>query len=516
MVVSRRSFLYGTTALTLSAGLFGCSLSTEKESADSPQATTTPQGWDSQPRELPIPPLAKAERQGDRFVFKLEAQVGQSEILPGTKTKTWGFNGPMLGPTIRASRGQKVALEFKNSLPDLTAVHCHGMLIPAKMDGGPHSPIQPGETWTASFTVEQPAATLWYHPHPHGETGVQAYRGLAGMIILDDDIEDGLDLPRDYGVDDIPVVIMDANFTPDGQLDETMDDNLGLQGKVPHVNGITNPQLKATTSRIRLRLLNGSNMRFHNLGFGQERTFYHIASDSGLLDKARKVTNVMLGPGERAEILVELTPGEPLVLTSMGFADNLGVPEDESALDFGLRDVFPLLTIEPPATATAASTIPSTLDQSAAAPVDTSKSKERDFELNTFEINGQSMDMKRVDVVIDHSEPEIWNVTNGNSDWIHNFHIHNCAFKVLESSATDIKFDTLGWKDTVTIPPGVTLKLGVVFGQYRDNHYPYMYHCHMLYHEDQGMMGQFMMVNKGEKPELDTAYTQIGGEGHHH
>lgn len=515
MVVSRRSFLYGTTALTLSAGLYACSQTSEDE-PDSSSAPETPQGWDSQPRQLPIPPLAKSERAGDRFVFKLKAQEGQTEILPGTTTTTWGFNGAILGPTLRVSRGEKVDLEFTNSLTEVTAVHCHGMLLPAKMDGGPHSPIDPGQTWTASFTVEQPAATLWYHPHPHGVTGLQAYRGLAGMIIIDDDVEDSLDLPREYGVDDIPVVLMDANFTPDGQLDETLDDNLGLQGKVPHVNGITNPKFTATTSRLRLRLLNGSNMRFHNVGFDNGQSFYHIASDSGLLDKPREVTNVMLGPGERAEIVVDLAAGKDVVLTSLGFNDNLGVPEDAQALDFGLKDVFSLLTIQAPAQASPAVSMPKVLDPSAAAPVDTSNSQERDFELNTFSINDQSMDMSRVDVVIDHSEPEIWNVTNGNSDWIHNFHIHNCAFKVLESSATDIVFDTLGWKDTVTIPPGVSLKLGVIFGQYRDNHYPYMYHCHMLYHEDQGMMGQFMMVNKGEKAELDTAYTQAGGHKHHH
>ena len=125
------------------------------------------------------------------------------------------------------------------------------------------------------------------------------------------------------------------------------------------------------------------------------------------------------------------------------------------------------------------------------------------------------MDMNRVDVVIDHSDPETWIVTNGNSDWIHNFHIHNCAFKVLEVSDTNIQFDAYGWKDTVTIPPGVTVKLGILFGQYRNNHYPYMYHCHMLFHEDKGMMGQYMMVEPGEEPDLQTDYTAHGGHGGH-
>ncbi|AKK05423.1 putative multicopper oxidase [Corynebacterium mustelae] len=523
---NRRQFLAAGLVTTASAGLAlsGCAIgknnagSATTAESFAPTSARVPRGWDGKPRPLPIPPLAEFSMVEGRKVFSLTAKQGQSEILPGVSTTTWGFNGSMLGPTIRMSRGDNVDLRFENTLPDVTAVHCHGMLLPAEMDGGPHSAIPSGKVWTSSFTVEQPAATLWYHPHPHGETGVQAYRGLAGMIVLDDDISSSLDLPNDYGVDDIPVVIMDANFTDTGQLDETFDNDLGLQGDVPHINGITNPVFQATTRRLRLRLLNGSNMRFYNISTSDSRQFYVIASDSGLLEAPQPASAVTLGPGERTEIVIDVDPGEEFSLMSIGFADNLGVPEDEYSLDFKLKDVLNLLLIKGPKEGAAKKVpeLPKVLDPSAAAPVAVADAIERNFELNTFEINGQSMDMNRVDVVIDHSEPEVWVVTNGNSDWIHNFHIHNCAFKVLEASETTVNFDTYGWKDTVTIPPGVTLKLGVIFGQYRDNHYPYMYHCHMLFHEDQGMMGQFMLVNKGQLPELDTDFTRGISGIHNH
>lgn len=423
---------------------------------------------------------------GDHTEIELIAQTGTSEIMPGVSTKTWGFNGPHLGPTLRLSRGENVAITVKSELPETTAVHWHGMKLPAKADGGPHSPIEPGESWTAEFTVEQPPATLWYHPHPHGKTGVQAYRGLAGMLIIDDE----LDLPNEYGVDDIPVVIMDANFR-DGQLDETFDLDVGLQGKTVYVNGITDPHFDATTSLLRMRLLNGSNMRFHNIGFKNGKTFKQIASDQGLLDEPKEVTSVALGPGERAEIVVEID-GD-LELYSLGFEDRLGVPDDEFVPDFLLEEKASLLKIN-------AGELKASKDLPAFAAIEPLQAeKVRTFELNTYEINGKSMDMTRVDEVIDHDEPEIWEVTNANSDWIHNFHIHNARFQVDGA-----------WKATVTIRPGETVRLLVEFGHYPDPHWPYMYHCHMLYHEDQGMMGQYVVVSSGESPDLQTDFL------HHH
>jgi blue copper oxidase len=148
-------------------------------------------------RPLPIPPLAPStvDSSGIRR-FTLRAAPGSTEIVDGRRTATWGYNGSILGPTLRARRGETVAVEFENGLPAPTTLHWHGMHLPARCDGGPHQTVQPGDRWEPSWTVRQPAATLWYHPHPHGETEKHVYRGLAGLFIIDDD-DSPAGLPHD-------------------------------------------------------------------------------------------------------------------------------------------------------------------------------------------------------------------------------------------------------------------------------------------------------------------------------
>ena len=496
--VSRRVFVQGTV-LTIAgasvAGLSACSTSSDQPA---------PLGYDGEPRALPIPPVEEGTMEGDTRVIKLTAQDGHSEVLPGKdRTRTWGFNGPFLGPTLRAHRGDKIRAEITNDLIEMTTVHWHGMQLPAYSDGGPHSPIQVGDTWKPEWDIIQPAATVWYHPHPHLATATHAYRGLAGMFIIDDDVSDGLDLPHEYGVDDIPVVIMDAKFTEDDQFDEKSDNTLGLLGTTPLVNGITNARFEATTRRVRLRLLNGASMRFYTLEVG-EKPFHVIATDAGLLDAPVEVDSLLLGPGERAEVIVDLEPGKDIQLRSVPRKDNFGVPTDDNAADFGFRDSFDLLTIVgPEESAPEPAALPATLDPAAGETPSTAGLTEREFILNTFMINGEQMDMARVDTVIDEDARELWTVTNENSDWPHNFHIHNARFKVVDWDGDEkMKVFNSGWKDIVNLPPKATARLLVEFGHFPDKTIPYMYHCQMLLHEDQGMMGQYVIVDKGEKPDV--------------
>ena len=347
MSFSRRTFFQGALLLGAGATIASCSTS-----QDAKYSQPAPRGYDSEPRPLPIPPLLEGDMEDGVRVFRLTARDGHAEILPGvTGTRTWGFNGEFLGPTLRAHKGEKVRAEITNDLIEMTTVHWHGMKLPAYSDGGPHSPIAVGETWTPEWEIAQPAATTWYHPHPHMATATHAYRGLAGMFILDDDVSDSLDLPHEYGVDDIPVVIMDAKFTEDGQLDEKIDRTYGLMGTTPVVNGITNATFAATTSRIRLRLLGGASMRFYNLSL-TEGSFHVIATDSGLLGAPVEVDSLILGPGERVEVIVDLT-GD-VTLRSMPFPDNFGVPTGADYAGFGFSDSFDLLHITAPAAAAAA------------------------------------------------------------------------------------------------------------------------------------------------------------------
>jgi FtsP/CotA-like multicopper oxidase with cupredoxin domain len=135
--------------------------------------------------QLKIPPLLQPRQDGaGRKVFNLRLQQGTSKLLAGQPTQTWGVNGAYLGPTIRATRGDQVVMQVTNSLPEPTTIHWHGMHLPAAADGGPHQPIQPGSTWTPTWRINQSAATLWYHPHPHGATEDHVYRGLAGLFLI--------------------------------------------------------------------------------------------------------------------------------------------------------------------------------------------------------------------------------------------------------------------------------------------------------------------------------------------
>src|SRR5690606_35134294 len=147
----------------------------------------------------------RSHRDADgRRVFDLRAAAGRHRFRPGRPTPTWGINGPHLAPTLRAVRGETVLVRFRNDLPETTTLHWHGMHLPAAMDGGPHQPVEPGTTWSPTWTIDQPAATLWYHPHPHGRTAAHVYRGLTGMFILDE--PEPPQLPNRYGIDDIPVI----------------------------------------------------------------------------------------------------------------------------------------------------------------------------------------------------------------------------------------------------------------------------------------------------------------------
>ncbi|KQB83615.1 Multicopper oxidase mco [Corynebacterium oculi] len=493
--MERRTFLRGAglTMLTLAAApvLHACST-----------GQPTPRGYSGQARPLPIPQLAQGELIDAVRTFDLRAGAVDAQILPDTTTPAWGFNGGHLGPTLRLRRGEDVRMNVHNGLDEMTTLHWHGMKLPAIADGGPHQPIEPGQTWTPQWRVEQPAATLWYHPHPHERTALHSYRGLAGMILIEDEASDSLALPSEYGVDDIPLAIMDQKFDEDGRLDEVSDPDLGLKGDTPTVNGITHAYFDATTSTLRLRLLNAATMRFYRLGFSDERPFRVVATDSGFLPEPIEATHLPISPGERAEIVVNLEAGETVTLTSTPFPDNFGVPEDEYSLDFGLQDSFDLLEIRAADRLASGAAVPDVLAPDAAREVAVNGAVEREFVLNTFQINGQSMDMNRVDVTIDHDRPEIWTVTNENADWIHNFHIHDATFKVLSLDGTDVEVFTSGWKDTVALPPGATARLAVEFGHYPDPHWAYMYHCHMLLHEDSGMMGQFVIVPPGERAAL--------------
>ena len=210
---------------------------------------------------LPIPELLEPTHDGDG-VARYALAVGKSRHDYGQAalTDTYSYNGlSVLGPTIRLRIGDSAAISVANELDEATTTHWHGADVPAEADGGPHSIIEPGATWVADFDVIQQAATLWYHPHAHGSTAEHVYRGAAGLIIIEDDNPAASALPSTYGVDDIPVIIQDRDFTQDGQLDFAIDpDDDGNLYDTLTVNGAINPFVETPSGLIRIRLLNGS------------------------------------------------------------------------------------------------------------------------------------------------------------------------------------------------------------------------------------------------------------------
>jgi blue copper oxidase len=448
--------------------------------------------------ELKIPPLLEPRSDGTgRKVFDLRLQAGTSQFLPATSTPTWGANGAHLGPTLRAVRGDRVAINVRNDLPEPTTIHWHGMHLPAAADGGPHQPIQPGATWSPSWRIDQPAATLWYHPHPHQATDDHVYRGVAGLFLVDDPQADLLALPEDYGVDDIPLILQDKRFDEQGELDFGQHplSQIGRLGAEILVNGTHDPHLTITSQRVRLRLLNASTARVYNLGFTDDRAFDLIATDGGLLQGPHRTTRVQLSPSERAEIVAVFRPGERVVLRS--FQPDLGLDAFQGRLA-GADDTFDLLQVRAAAGLTPSPPVPARLvrhqqlDQADAA-------QTRRFDLNDDDaINGMPMDMGRIDQIVALDTTEVWEVTNRSGN-LHTFHVHGVQFKVAEQAGAPPP-TLAGWKDSVFIPPDSTTRLLVRFTGYADPALPYMFHCHLLQHEDDGMMGQFVVVQPGQAP----------------
>ncbi|GAB3429432.1 multicopper oxidase domain-containing protein [Actinophytocola sediminis] len=444
---------------------------------------------------LLIPPLAESTggASGAR-VFALDLQAGETRFKDGPATQTWGVNGTYLGPTIRVRRGERVEFAVRNGLDQDTSLHWHGMHLPAVMDGGPHQIVPAGETWQPQWTVDQPAATLWYHPHVHGSTADHTYRGLTGLFIVDDEEAEALNLPSEYGVDDLPMIVQDRAFDGDNQFDQPvpLGGSLGVIGDEILVNGTMGPYVEVSTKLVRLRLLNGSNARLYNFGFADNREFSVVATDGGLLAEPWRTDRLYLSPGERAEIVVAFEAGEQVELRSY--------PSEHGGtlgrLD-GFDDVLDICQFRAGDTLAEDTEIPAVLG---AEPdlAGERVAEERAFTLASDQINGKAMAMDRIDFGVRENTVEVWEVVNDNG-FLHNFHVHDVQFQVLTVDGEAPEPVLRGWKDTILLLQGKRYRLALRFRDHTDPNIPYMYHCHLLQHEDNGMMGQFVVLGDGEQ-----------------
>lgn len=447
--------------------------------------------------------------------MQLTLQEGEVELFQGFSTHTIGYNQNILGPTLILEKGQDVVVDVKNELTETTTLHWHGLHVSAENDGGPHTAIEAGHTWSPSFKVLDNAATYWYHPHLHEHTEEQVTKGAAGFIIVRDDEESNLELPRTYGVDDIPIVIQSRAFDSNKQLlDKTAGDNIIM------CNATINAYLDAPAQVIRLRLLNGSTERIYNLGLTNDQVFYQIATDGGLLPSPIELTRLMFAPGERAEILLDLSDMMDETVTLKSYNSELPNgyygASNPSAMPMGSiagytsnilnGSDFEIININVVAqNGEAVLSIPTSLvNHIPYSEDDVDMSRSLTFRPNQmgptsmvngpFNINGQSFELSIINQEIPLNNTEVWELTNM-SAIAHPFHIHDVQFYILDIDGNPPPPNMQGRKDVVLVPPMFgTVRFITKFEDFADENTPYMYHCHMLSHEDEGMMGQFLVL----------------------
>ena len=431
---------------------------------------------------LIIPPLLTPTDVAGIKNYNLNIQKAQHTFFEGFDTATYAVNGTYLAPTLKVTNGDQVSINFTNNLDEPTTMHGHGMHLPANMDGAAHQPIAVGATWSAQYTVNQKACTNWYHPHYMGKTAEHVYKGLAGLLIIEDNEINALDLPKTYGVDDIPLVLQDRVFDNNAQLDYSpslQQIMQGYRGDTFITNGVYNAKVDITAKEIRFRILNGSNANVYNLRFSDGRTFKQIATDNSLLEAPVSLTSLKLSPAERAEIVVDF---------SSDLNQTIYLEESTQNKNFLKINVSSVSTI----TTKTPDKLTTLTKNTLAEAVNT-----RTFSLGAsgpgkLTINGVSMDMNTINERVPVNQVEIWEVTN-TMRMNHNFHMHATHFLVAErnGSSANVALNERGYKDTVRLEPNDTVKLIIKMTDYTSTTNPYMYHCHFLEHEDAGMMGQF-------------------------
>lgn len=445
--------------------------------------------------------------------FNLTILDTSKVFYPNFTTNTFGVNTNYLGPTLLLNQGDSVSIHIINQLMDTTTIHWHGMHVSASNDGGPHIIIPPGTTWNPQFKVRDHAAMYWYHPHMHMMTNLHATLGAAGVIIVRDTIESSLNLPRRYGVDDFPLVIQSKCFDAAKQM------VIGnAYDSVMMVNGTTNAYLPTPAQVIRFRLLNASSERVYNMGLQNNQQFFQIGTDGGLLNAPVALTRLRLAPGERAEILIDFTGMNGQTVNLKSYASEFpNAIYGAAQPGMGPGQVIPGYTSNPlngadynimsfnvvTQTISPVTTIPAGLITNIPWPIGSANA----FKTLTFTpvnmgptaiqgpflINNTSFDMGVVNYTIPFDNIEIWTLTN-QSPISHPFHIHDVQFYITEINGSTPPPNMQGRKDVVLVPAMQTVKFITKFESFCDSMGMYMYHCHMLPHEDEGMMGQFVVT----------------------
>jgi len=462
--------------------------------------------------------------------------------------------GGYLGPIIRVRRGQRIRIDLINALAEPTIIHWHGLHVPDEMDGHPRFAIAPGARYVYEFVVVNRAGSYWFHPHPHGRTGKQVYAGLAGLFLVSDAEEEALGLPR--GAQDLPLVIQDRNFDADNQfvylngevgsstrhrpgmmggqmmggrmgggmmgggMGSMMAGMMGVLGDQILVNGSAQSGREVERRAHRLRLLNASNTRTLKLAWSDRTPLTVIGNDGGLLASPVRRDYVMLAPAERLDLWVDFgrwAPGTELTLRSLAFKGGMDMGGmmmgGSSALPDGAE--FAVHRFKVGSGTTKSESVPQRL--SAIAPpaprLAVNFERPKVFELTmgrmVWGINGARFEMLGASQLetVKLGTQEIWEFRNDGRGAMmgmvmpHSMHVHGLQFRVIGRSvsrAFSDEYDTVkaglvdeGWKDTVLVMPGERVRILLRFADFSGL---FLYHCHMLEHEDTGLMRNYRVV----------------------
>lgn len=448
--------------------------------------------------------------------FSIKAQTGTTEFIQGKPSGTIGFNQSYLGPVVRITKGGLRPV-VENGLAWPISAHWHGLVVPGEHDGGPHLAISQGHSWSPDMEIDQEPCTAFFHTHVHGRTAQDVYYGLAGVMHIVDGLDKDRGLPQTYGIDDLTLVLQDRRFSSDGELQyagSMMDVMHGMIGNTTVINGQVDPVAVVPKAIVRARIVNASNARIYRLFLEDARPMHLVATDGGYLPESVTINELRLGPGERAEILIDFRNGQNVVLASFGDPnEGMGgmMGRARGTLDrlTGARD-FPVLPfVVDDRIKASIDSIPTDLGGEDPTPSSNHISKTRRFSLNMgmgggmmgmgggmmrrgrmmggFAINGDPFDMQVLNEEVRLGATERWIV---DIDMLaHPFHIHGVSFLVIKENGKAPLPESRGWKDTIVVDD--TTEIIVKFTKPASENTPFMYHCHILEHEDRGMMGQF-------------------------
>ncbi|MBD1836086.1 multicopper oxidase domain-containing protein [Cyanobacteria bacterium FACHB-472] len=486
--ISRREMLkLGALAggsLLLPIGLQGRSFAGD---AGSPRVT---------PFSLPfrVPPVLNPVRSDSTTdYYQITMRKGQAGILPGKSTQVWGYNGISPGPTIKQRKDRQSVVRFINDVGTETSVHLHGMASLPQYDGYAEDLTYPGQYKDYIYPNNR-AATLWYHDHAVHETARNVYMGLAGLYIVQDDLELGLPLPK--GNYDVPLIIQDKQFGSDGRLifDDQGEDS--QMGDIIVVNGVPWPRMEVANRKYRFRILNGSISRSYKLALSTGDDLIVIGTDAGLMSAPARVKNMRLGNAERYEVIIDFSKypvGTKVVLQNLGLPNNDDYDGTEQIMRF---DVVRRETDD--------SSIPSTLRY--VQPISASSAvRTREFRYERtnglWVINGKTWDRNRDDANPQIGDVEIWRLYNNSGGWFHPIHLHLIDAQILDRNGKPPFAYEKGWKDVFYVGENESVR---VIGKFGPHTGKYMTHCHNSVHEDHDMMGQFQ-VGKGGPDPITTA-----------